>query len=356
MLKISKIQKIFFTGFCKNMKILLNNVNNSYSSFKGYDAVPIKNLHMGNFSPGITEELREISKKENFGVKTSKYNDSYNQDFKVILEDGGVPHLIMEQNIEIFAPHLKDIEKEYQMSAELIPMFDNKRGFISGGNFFIGKKPDGEKWMLIGKSEQMLGKGPDKISELYGVKKENIHFIPLQDYHLDLSIRPVGYPYVLVNNPKEAHKNETKIKGLKQAGKPVPYKADFKYDSYKKTVEILEKAGFIPIPIGGVYDDGINFINAVVNLHPDGTISYITNSSKSKNPRDAKYQRLFEKDLRRKLSEALKNDENAPKLQNVYFIEGELYDFGNEMTDNLLEGSGGIHCMTLEEPDFELWA
>ena len=56
----------------------------------------------------------------------------------------------------------------------------------------------------------------------------------------------------------------------------------------------------------------------------------------------------------KKLDELAENDENAPKLQDIYFIEGKLYDFGNK-TDNILEGSGGIHCMTLEEPNFELW-
>lgn len=96
-------------------------------------------------------------------------------------------------------------------------------------------------------------------------------------------------------------------------------------------------------------------MNAIINKHPDGTISYITNSSKSNDPVDAEYQRIFEKDLRKKLDELAENDENAPKLQDIYFIEGKLYDFGNEMTDNILEGSGGIHCMTLEEPNFELW-
>ena len=367
-----------------------NKFNISYAgtSFKGYDAIPLKALHLGNTHKEIERELQDIAQQENFVVKTSKFNESFNQDFKAILNNDGTPHLVMQQNIKLFVPHLSEITKEYGMNTTLIPMFDNSTGFISGGNFFIGKKPNGEKWMLIGQTEQKHGKGLDKVSELYGVNKENIHFIPQQDYHLDMSIRPIGYPYVLVNSPEAAYHNETEINGentsktkkqhntntkhadnlkeLERFGIPkenieiLDVNADLfnDYDdniaAYKATIKALKEAGFCPISIGGVYENGINFMNAIINKHPDGTISYITNSSKSNDPVDAEYQRIFEKDLRKKLDELAENDENAPKLQDIYFIEGKLYDFGNK-TDNILEGSGGIHCMTLEEPNFELW-
>ncbi len=362
----------------------INNITSP--NFKGYDAVPLKALHMGTLHKRIEQELRQIAQNEGFEVKASGYNESFNQDFKVILNQNGTPHLKMQANMEIFGPHLSDIEKQYGMKTTMSPMFSHKNGFVSGGNFFLGKKPDGTKWILIGAADQKFGKDIDKISEFYGVDKENIHFIAQQDYHLDMSIRPIGYPYVLVNSPKMANKNKEKIRGKQRQTGPnfdalikartreyekmgipkenihftIPENAgksneEIKIKAFKQEIETLENAGFCPIPIGGVYDDGVNFLNAVVNIHPDGTISYITNSSKSTNPLDTKFQRLFEKDLRKKLKELETKDPNAPKLRDVYFVEGELYDFGNEMTENILEGSGGIHCMTLEEPNFEAW-
>ncbi|MCX4275344.1 MAG: hypothetical protein OSJ27_06140 [Candidatus Gastranaerophilales bacterium] len=345
-------------------------INNTAAvSFSGYDAVPLKTLHMGTMHERIEKELKQIAENEGFNVKTSDYNESFNQDFKVILNKDNMPKLFMRQNIGLFQPLLADIEKEYEMSTTIVPMFPPKSrfirdeniissgGFISGGNFFLGKKPDGTKWLLIGASEQSLHRDPFAISKLYDVPLRNIHFLPQEDYHLDLSLRPIGYPYVLVNNPRMASKNESKIRNQKQkTTQKTDTLSDLQYNSHKKSIEILENAGFIPIPIGGVYNNGINFMNAVVNRHPDGTISYITNSSKSTDPRDTKYQRMFEKDLRNKLKELSKEDKNAPRLRDIYFIEGELYDYGNEMTDNILEGAGGIHCMTLEEPNFEAWA
>lgn len=332
-----------------------NNFNISYAntSFKGYDAVPLKALHLGITHKDIEKELEDIAQQEGFDVKTSKFNESYNQDLKAILNNDGTPHLAMQQHINLLVPYLGEITKEYGMNTTIFPMFDNNTGFISGGNFFIGKKPNGEKWMLIGQMEQKHGKGLDKISELYGVNKENIHFIPQHDPRLDMSIRPIGYPYVLVNNPETSRQNEVKIMDT-----PENFFDDYDDDitAYKATIKTLKEAGFCPIPISGVYDNGINFLNAIVNQHPDGTISYITNSPKSKDPEDIKYQKFFEENLRRELNELEKSDANAPKLQDIYFIEGKLYDSDNEMTENIPESSGGIHCIALEEPNFELWA
>ncbi len=324
-------------------------------SFKGYDAIPLKALHIANHMGKIEEELQDIADKENFSLKKSQYNQSFNQDFKVILENKGKPKLIMKDNIAIMNGYQSEIDSHYGMKSELYGISDQSKGFISGGNFFLGKKPSGEKWMLIGASEQFFLPNKKQIAELYNVKEENIHFIQQQDYHLDLSVRPIGFPFVLINNPELSLRNEQKVKGRKTHKNGFMNKQDPQILAYKKAFEQLKQAGFYPIPIGGVYGLDVNFINAIVNKHPDGSISYITNSSKCDNVFVSKYQRQFEKDLKRKLDEIRKTNSNAPTIKSLYFVQGQNYGQQNEIMENLVEGPGGIHCMCLEEPDFDVW-
>lgn len=332
--------------------IIKNNIN-----FKGYDAAPLKALHISASWDKIGDEFQKICKDENIECKPYKFNGSYNQDLMLVLEKEKKPYVLMQENVELLKPYLGEMEEHYKMPVELLPLFDKSSGYISGGNFFLGKKPDGEKFMLIGANEEM-SISKKQISERYEVKPENIHYIKQQDYHLDLSIRPIGYPYVLVNNPEMCLKNEFKAKGVKTKSKPTLDKDNYKMLAYKRSIEQLKENGFVPIAIGGVYDTkdaSVNFMNAIVNKHKDGSISYITNSSKCNMPNISKYQRIFEKDLKNKLDELKKTDKNAPTLKNIYFIEGENYGTHNEVMENLLEGAGGVHCMSAEEPNFEIW-
>ena len=212
--------------------------------------------------------------------------------------------------------------------------------------------------MLVGNTEYLMS-SRSKVAERFGVAPENIHYIQQQDYHLDMSLRPIGYPYVLINNPKMAAKNELKAKGINPNSNHKIEVDESTMFSYKKCVEQLQEAGFVPIPIGAVYfanGASINFMNAIVNKHDDGSISYITNSSKCNDPFVSKYQRLFEKDLRNKLNELWKSDVDAPRVDKVYFVQGENYGTHNEVMEQLLEGSGGVHCYVSEEPNFTKWA
>lgn len=329
--------------------------NSIITSFKGYDALPIKALHIAPSWGKIKEELQDISDKEKIELKESEYNQLFNQDFKVIIERNGIPNLIMQDNLEIMGQYKPKIEAHYGMRSEFQDIFDRSKGFISGGNFFLGKKPTGEKWMLIGSSEQRQPIDKKQIEKLYDVKEENIHFIQQQDYHLDLSIRPIGYPYVLINNPELSTRNEQKIRGENHKNRKSLEKQTPEMWAFKIALEQLKKAGFKPIAIGGIYGSDVNFINAIVNKHEDGSISYITNSSKCNNVFISKYQRQFEKDLKRKLEELKKTDPNVPELKSIYFVQGENFGDQNEVMENLIEGAGGVHCMCLEEPNFEAW-
>ena len=121
------------------------------------------------------------------------------------------------------------------------------------------------------------------------------------------------------------------------------------YDPHKSVIKALKQAGFIPIEVAGVLGSGINFMNAIVNQHQDGTISYITNSTRCKSEFVSKIEKSFEEELRQKV----------PNIDKVYFVQG-MKEFEEEMSnylmDNLSVRGGGLHCMTMEEPNFEIWA
>lgn len=213
--------------------------------FKGYDAVPLKALHISSYWGKIGDELKDVANKENFELKKSDCNETHNQDSKVIINSNGNVRLIYQQNPQIAKMFKPMVEAQYHMPVDFFDMFDFSKSFIQGGNFFLGKKPTGEKWMLIGSSELMFPMSIKSISRLYDVKEENIFLIDQQDYHLDLSIRPIGYPYVLINEPHTASKN-------KKAQK----ENNIQISAYKRALKQLKNAGFYPIPIKGVYDYG----------------------------------------------------------------------------------------------------
>jgi len=323
------------------MKIISQNIN-----FKGYDACPIKNIyHSAGYCAGFLDEMIEAGESEGIDIRLLYSDNKWVQDDRVIVETGNKSYLLGrsdELDRIIYSGEIK---------------FDPRRKrktLLEGGNMFIGKYPDGQKWLLAGED----GKNIDieKISSEYGVKPENIHFIPQQNYHLDMFLRPVGYPYILVNDPRLVYKNIEKLKGSKEEKEK--FKNEFlryyvkqksyKYASCDKTVETLEKLGFKPIRIAGDYGPYANFMNSIVNRHEDGTLSYFTNSTKCSNRLYSSIEKVFEEDLR----------EKVPNTKSVYFISGksEGEECGrNFIMGTLAYGGGGIHCMSLEEPRFSAW-
>ena len=326
-------------------------------SFKGYDAAPLKNIHVDQLiDDGIGQELRTICSEENIGYKIES-KLPWGQDHSFVIEKDGNPYFIGE------------IAKSsrWEGNSEDFPS-----GLI-GGNTFIGKFSDGQKWMLIGKdnrNQESIDENKKKISQLCNVPEENIFEIPKPDYHLDVAIRPIGFPNVLVNDSDLAEEALEKFNDGSEEYKEFKSKFDESkkqisenYASCDEVCSALEKAGFNPIRIAGVFAEGINFMNAIVNKHPDEKISYITNSSKCKNHIYNKLQDNFEEELKARV----------PNLNKAYFVRGndnsfmnqgiiQIYSQGkykrensNYMMNSINYLDGGIHCLTLEEPNFEKW-
>ena len=320
-------------------------------SFKGYDATPLKSLYIERAtSEPIKSEMQEIADKEGFSLRMATDYLKWAQDDKNIIERNGNPHLV--GNLRIDECFMQDLKQTYGLSSSYA------KTFVTGGNSFFGKYPNGDKWLLIGEDEIRKNKTKSDVAREYGIEEKNIFTIPQQYYHLDMFMRPIGYPYVLVDSPELVKNKISKMPFLKSPYEHTTLRDNFNtyerkrnaigYASSKETVKALKEVGFIPIEVAGVFGNGINFMNAIVNKHPDGSISYITNSTSCESPFLSEIEKEFEKELR----------EKVPNIKDVYFVKGrdaKTLSAPNYMMGNIQHHGGGIHCMSLEEPNFEMW-
>jgi hypothetical protein len=170
-------------------------------------------------------------------------------------------------------------------------------------------------------------------------------------------VRPIGYPYILVNDEEKVEENIEKLNttnSIKNNAKMLAKKhrghisRGGKEVSGKEIAKKLEAQGFKPILIGGLYSYCANFMNAIIHKRNDGKLVYITNSAENlgKSRLEEQLQKMFEKDLK----------EKVPDVEQVDFILGKNARLlGENHISNYLISDGGVHCMCAEEPDFDKW-
>ena len=316
-------------------------------SFTGYQSVPLKNLYLEeNYCDEFIDELREVAKEENFGVKLTYDNDMWLQDSKTIIERNGKPYCIASSGV---SNNFMQNMKCYDIQGE------KTWGCLAGGDTFLGKFENGKKWLITGKKYGISKGSIERISELYNVPLENIFFISPPNFHLDMSLRPIDKNNVLVNDfdlvkkalpylddgsDEFSHYKQNTLNYIEYMKK--------NYSSADEICNELKSYGFNPIRVPGVWGSEVNFMNAIANQHNDGTFSYITNSSKCSISFYEKMEKYFEIYLKTKV----------PNVRKVYFIEGNNFknpSVFNYMMNTLDNKNGGIHCMSLEEPNFEIW-
>ncbi len=397
------------------MKITPLNVYKN-QNFLGHGAGKIKALYMQNPNlPAqipVYSELRNIGKAHNFDVyiqgsdeilnnpamkhSSTKYceYELWSQDNKTIINKDGqvvvVSGLYMPETEKTAVQDFAKLKNVKQEIAELV---------LEGGNLFLGKKPDGKNYLIIGYKDiqfsalhfylkrkldevtfddmnEFIAKsklqkdgriiatyeefdrdfhewGSDVIENLqkaFDVEKQDITILSQGEYHNDLVIRPLNYPYVLINDEKMSMENLEKLKSrykfnpktylFARQHKKKMQKQSKEYASCDELCRKLEKKGFIPIRIGGGYGlRTINFINAIVHQNGDDLI-YITNSGISNNKNYIFLQKLFEQDLKKK----------CPQISHIYFVAGApLTNGSNIVLEYLKRFKGGVHCLCAEE-------
>lgn len=323
-------------------------INFHTQNFKGYDALPLRAIHYekSSFTDTFDDEMRSIAQKEGFEIKSTKGSCKWLQDNVTFIEQDKKPFMLTRDSsaVDNFVINSKKygISQAYSLN------------YAIGGNSFIGKTSSGERWMLVGEDEiNRIGK--HAIAKTYDVKIKNIYAIPQQNYHLDMFLRPIGYPFVLIDNPILVKKKLSQMKHNGDISGLITLQKDYQdyedsrqrnYASHSKVIKALKKAGFIPIEIAGVYGRNINFMNAIVNKRPSGAISYITNSSVCESSFISKIEEEFKADLMKKV----------PYCNRVYFVSGPIEENGeNYLMYQLGTFGGGLHCMTSEEPNFDIW-
>ncbi|MBR5304210.1 MAG: hypothetical protein IKU37_05225 [Candidatus Gastranaerophilales bacterium] len=272
--------------------------------------------------------------------------------------------------------------------------------YIDGGAVFFGKKNNGEKYALISdwnidycaayqyiKSKNLQDidnklldnfyrsksvcfvkdialrwdefesnielyryKALEVISSEYDIELCNIIPLPDCEYHLDLIMRPLDYPYVLVNDDEKVDELIEKCR--------VKFSDDFvlktmleelvakiqrnrkKFCSSDELCKKLQQEGFIPIKIAGTFGrSSINFMNAIVHQADDGLV-YITNSAYVDNPLYQFIQNDFEENLHRL----------CPQIKRIHYVSGNKAEKDlNDIMIYLKGYNGGIHCLCSEE-------
>lgn len=343
-----------------------NQFNNQYQLkkpenplFRGYFAAPIKELHVQTcYQSGMITMINELKSKcgkhfdivaqlkdrlakpsqlvdSGYGGIADSLDDKWGQDNKIFLADNKL--LVLKSH------------DSYNLAERLANLLKLKvrqcYSHVEGGNCFLGQKPNGDNFALIGKDAVINDSKLNVASSLF-VKPETLFVLSQPMYHLDMFIRPLLYPNVLVGDPKLMHKfakaqyQADVIDSLSKERDKV-FEAE-KYVSVETTIKQLKAFGFNPIRVPGVLgSDELNYMNAIVHQKDDGSLLYITNKSHpSLNHRTGiDFELEFEKYLKRKV----------PQISEIVFIDGDGF------VSNSLTHGGGIHCMTNEMPDFEKW-
>ena len=327
--------------------------------FEGWAAAPIKELHIqpGN-GPSFLPFIHELNSKcKDYFKIVVQLADGLVVDMKKIKLDEykkikGSTELFWGQDNKIFFENdklgifseSKDpitasmFAKKLRIKTEIIKLE------TQGGNCFLGKKPNGETYALVGK-DALDGNDKITVAKSLNVKVENLHLISQPNFHLDMVVRPLTYPYVLVGDPKLTA--EIVKKGLNQnqcENFDIKYFKTIgrEYASTNQTVNELKSHGFEPILVPGLIAGrrGVNFMNAIVHQKPDGKLVYITNKTNIGLNDGINFKKIFENDVRSK----------CPQIDKFIYIDGK-----GHVQEALTRFLGGTHCMTCERPDFEKW-
>lgn len=371
---------------------MINNNNISNISFKGYDAIPLRAIYMQGLrkrgEKSIFREMQRVIEKEGIDLFINTSNHAitqaptqtrplkafsiWAQDRKIFTKDKNGKHLLWNSKEEVMPQNKITPLEDFKIQPETyIPR---------GGNFYLGYKENGEKWLIVNTTsittnENFIKFGDkptqEHLSELLDINPKNMTGIIDISADLDEIIRPIGYPYVLVNDYREANE----MLEIMHKKFPKAYETYFAMEKFltneiekeatrgntcDENCKILKENGFIPIKIGAHFLHDINFINAIAMKNKNGNITYITNSTKRSYPELHFLEELFDKRLK----------EKAPQIDTTYYVSGgrRTYDeknsdgaaflYGNGLIernvimDILANRGGGIHCMCAEIPDF----
>lgn len=397
----------------------------SAAKFSGYAACPIKRLHLQPYRHRdleISRQLEKIGEQAGFVVCTQTgakvhtrasnahktirpYNErAWGQDNKFFQKTDNGPVLrILSQ---LYGEEARTVQKLGQaLGIPTSPLSSP----LEGGNFFLGRKADGQRYAIMGKESlrktawllylqdfgvsryqyeakpdiekafqkkqtHYLKRAEKLIAQELQVPGKQVLYVDQPDFHIDLAIRPLHDNVVLLHDPalsfqmlSEAYRQspdpQTKkqLRHLRDSLKRyLNYQKRNNYKSVNTLQQQLQQGGFQVVRMPGIFkirlglDDhaplnqsyrSTAFLNAVVHQKPNGDLVYITNQS---------YLPILNTLFAKYLQQAV------PAIKTVAWVTGHQFKipfmsfYSNDISHRLDQG-GGIHCLSSEEPDFEAW-
>lgn len=426
----------------------LPGAGHSLLRFGGQGAYAVKCLYLhpdkSTLKSNIAQELDAIGQKEGFSVSVQVKDQLYHpSQLHTIapdtletttrwMQDGGQfiqmvnrkPGLLLSSTYQD-PPTIR----EGKMLGPLLNISSVSHELnLDGGNLFIDRDAQGDTFALVGRDvyrnqedyrrESLLGKFVSRfiassrippsnvkcreaiqqqLSNLLGIPLQKIFYLSQPDFHLDMSIRPINYPDILVHDGQlsiqflkkalQASQDETEKQKILQLLKETEqlqkhpekdiceaelarierelnkkeareskevllrYYEDIKkdqklhlpkYASPDKTASQLKAIGLNPVKIPGVFGNirnRTNYLNAIVHRKPNGKLVYITNAS-TLPCLDQQFKQYL-------LTE-------FPQIETCYFITGgpSFVEKDRYFIQDCLEHRGGIHCLALEQLDY----
>lgn len=342
------------------------------------------------FSDRLVKDINTLPLHKNQPLAQST-NNKWMQDYGIYLSEDKF------MNIRYIETVKENFNPGYNI-AQLAGV-ESKDSYLpfEGGNMFLGKKHDGEGYAIIGDKvicemvEQILKRDPEysvlinegnkiieivkcalfvdpkykglipklrsRIADELQIKPKNLYCAKQSSFHIDMVIRPLDYPYVLVGDPnltielaKQKYANTHHMSHLQLMSKKTEKSSgetkqnnEAKSNAVDVSVQYLKSQGLIPIRVPGLLPEhypGLNYMNAIVHQDTDGRFIYITNKNHYKAFLDIDFEEIFVDYVK----------SHVPSIKKVIFIDG------NELIEALLQNQqGGIHCLSLEKPDFRKW-
>lgn len=349
-----------------NNQNIYKKTNSQKPSFRGYFACPIKELHIqtccrvkqypmirelqekcGKYFDILVQLKDRVVKPTQLKLTKDRFiEDSLGQNSLGGDEFGQDNKLFLKNNkLAVFRYHKSNIDADnLAETLNLEKININPEIEIEGGNCFFGKNDNGENFILVGQ-DALSNSSKEDLALGFSIKPDNVFVIPQPEFHLDVTLRPLKYPYILVGDPDLAkevvdskeHKNI--IDGyIRFRHKRNQFRG---FAPAKETAANLKKLGFKPIMVPGIVGGNtVNFMNAIVHQNNDGSFVYITNHTLFAEEGGIDMEAIFEKYLKKAV----------PDIREVIFINGDEF-----VPACLKFASGGIHCLTNERPDFKKW-
>ena len=374
------------------MNIELNCKKSNQIAFKGFEARKLQAI-VTNGCYGdkvLLKELDAIAKQNGILLlNTNKGRTPWAQDGTIISSDG-----------RIFG---EDLPQKVFRDLKGLDIQDDGLLFDKGGNYFQVKNKVGEKILLSGFYNQMFENSDECLNEdglrhsevitkkLFGC--DRLVEIPQADFHIDLFLTPIGdnkillcddeltieYIKLMINRAKAYILDEsndinlrTKVEKVLERLEVLLQKftlnlcfmrskgvlEDFqKLSSLSDVEKALSDEGFEVIKVPGrifnyvnngerfSLNHDLNYSNAITFKNSNDETVIITNKSLLNQEMGitSEISKILGMDFEKMFLDSVKD---YVKPENIFFLEGKSLPWG------LRNLHGGLHCLSLEVPDF----